>query len=565
MIKFLTSISIIQLTIANRYIIKLKDKDTQKWFDNSIINETEVLLMKKDYVIVETNLNKNQFNDNNVLDIDDDEIVDMFTDSSCLDSWNLDRVNQEDLPLDDYLLFENGEEENGDDIDIYILDTGVNENHEIFLNPPTILNTFGNYGNSSDEDCQGHGTHVAGTVAGSITGIAKDANIFSVKISIDCSGSAYISDMILAIDYVEQLMINNGRKSIINLSFGISTNVKNEINEFVSSGGIFTLAAGNDGQDKCMNEKYYDIDFTGAIIVGASNSNDEVAYFSNFGTCVDIYAPGQGILSLAYWNDYQCWEMSGTSMAAPFVAGALGYLWSQNPTFDNEQVLDLLKSQMLSNKLDMGSATGNNKLLHLNVPTFAPTTPSPTTPQPTPYPTTLQPTPYPTTLHPTHSPLPTPPSLPTHVPTPNPTIQPTPNPTLQPTPNPTPNPTLQPTPINNSCYGFCGLSPNEGECYCDDSCVEFDDCCDDFCDHCDCVDPTPNPTPNPTSDPTTPNPTSNPTTREPTLRPTSYPTKSPKHEPKFNYTEKILLGISLTIIIIIVGLTIFFIIKRFVC
>ena len=372
---------LLQFSYANRYIITLKENNPQKWFDNSIINETEVLFMKKNFIIVETDLNRDAFNDDNVLDIDDDEIVEIYTDSSCLDSWNLDRINQEDLPLDDYLLFENEEEVNGDDIDIYVLDTGVNENHEIFLNPPTILPTFGNHGLSSDEDCQGHGTHVAGSVAGSITGIAKDANVFSIKISIDCTGYAYITDMILAIDYVEQLMIINGRKSIINLSFGISTIVKNEINEFVSSGGLFTVAAGNDGLDKCMNEKYYDIDFTSAIIVGASTSNDEVAYFSNFGSCVDIYAPGQSILSSYYDNDYQCVTMSGTSMAAPFVAGALGYLWSQNPTFTNEQVLDLLKSQMLDDKLDMGSATGNNKLLFLNVSTPEPT-PSPT-PEPT--------------------------------------------------------------------------------------------------------------------------------------------------------------------------------------
>ena len=376
---------LLQFSYANRYIITLKENNPQKWFDNSIINETEVLFMKKNFIIVETDLNRDAFNDDNVLDIDDDEIVEIYTDSSCLDSWNLDRINQEDLPLDDYLLFENEEEVNGDDIDIYVLDTGVNENHEIFLNPPTILPTFGNHGLSSDEDCQGHGTHVAGSVAGSITGIAKDANVFSIKISIDCTGYAYITDMILAIDYVEQLMIINGRKSIINLSFGISTIVKNEINEFVSSGGLFTVAAGNDGLDKCMNEKYYDIDFTSAIIVGASTSNDEVAYFSNFGSCVDIYAPGQSILSSYYDNDYQCVTMSGTSMAAPFVAGALGYLWSQNPTFTNEQVLDLLKSQMLDDKLDMGSATGNNKLLFLNVSTPEPT-PSPT-PEPTPSPT----------------------------------------------------------------------------------------------------------------------------------------------------------------------------------
>jgi hypothetical protein len=573
MFKIITSFLLIQpLCFANRYIIRLKENNPQKWFDNSIINDTEVLLMKKNFVVVETNLNKDQFNDDNVLDIDDDEIVEMFTDSSCLNSWNLDRVNQEDLPLDDYLLFENGEEINGDDIDIYILDTGVNADHEIFLNTPTILTTFGNNGNSSDEDCQGHGTHVAGTAAGSITGIAKDANIFSVKISIDCTGYAYISDMILAIDYVEQLMIANGRKSIINLSFGISTNVKNEINEFVSSGGLFTLAAGNDGLDKCMNEKYYDIDFTGAIIVGASNSVDEVAYFSNFGTCVDIYAPGQGILSSAYWNDYQCWEMSGTSMAAPFVAGALGYLWSQNPTFTNEQVLDLLKLQALSNKLDMGSATGNNELLFLDVPTPAPTTPAPTTPEPTPTPTpepTPVPTPEPTTPEPTPEPTleptyppdtptlapttPEPTPEPTPQPTPEPTPQPTPEPTPQPTPQPTPEPTPEPTPINNSCYGFCGTTPNNGQCYCDNSCHEYNDCCDDVCDECNCLDPTPNPTPSPT-------------TPEPTPSPTPEPTKKPtESKDTFTFTEKLLLGISITIIIIVVGLTMFFIIRRYCC
>ena len=514
MFKLLFNILLIQLTISKRYIIKLKEADTQKWFDNSIINETEVLLMKRNFAIIETDLNKESFNDDNVLDIEDDEIVSMMiTDPSCDSPWNLDRINQEDLPLDSDYIFDDVYTVRGDNIDVYILDTGLNIDHQNFLyNTPTRLFTFGNHNASNDEDCQGHGTHVAGSAVGLSTGIAYNANLFSIKISIDCTGYAYTSDMILAINYVESLMIANGRKSIINLSFGISTMIKDEINEFITNGGLFVVAAGNDGQDKCMNEKYYDIDTTGGIIVGATDSGDDIAYFSNFGDCVDIYAPGQDILSSAYWNDYQCYQMSGTSMAAPFVAGALGYLWSQNPSFTNEQVLDLLKSQTLSNKLDMGSATGNNELLFLDVPTPSPTTTPEPTPEPTLSPTTPQPTPAPTTPEPTP-----PPGTPTHSPTPVPTPQPTHSPTPVPTPQPTPMPTYEPT-----------------------------------------LMPTHEPTPMPTHEPT-PMPTP-----EPTPMPTPEPTPKPT-EPKtsFSLTEKILFGISITIIVIILGLTGFFIIRKF--
>ena len=320
MLKIIQIILLIQSTESNRYIIKLKESDTQKWFDGSIINESEVLLMKHDYAVVETDLTKSSFNDDNVLDIEEDEIVSIMTDPTCTVPWNLDRINQADLPLDSSYVYDDSYNTRGNGIDIYILDTGVNTNHANFINNnPTVLFTFGNHNTSSDTDCQGHGTHVAGSAVGVSTGIASNANLFSIKISIDCTGNAYTSDMILAINYVETLMLANGRKSIINLSFGISTAVKNELNSFISNGGLVVLAAGNDRLDKCMNEKYYDLDPIGGIIVGATNSNDELAWFSNYGNCVDIYAPGQDIVSSAYFDNNQCMQKSGTSMAAPLV------------------------------------------------------------------------------------------------------------------------------------------------------------------------------------------------------------------------------------------------------
>ena len=161
-------------------------------------------------------------------------------------------------------------------------------------------------------------------------------------------------------------MESSGRKTIINLSYGICSSVTTAINEFTSAGGLFALASGNDGEDQCTELEYSTLDKSGMFLVGATEIDDDVSYFSNHGSCVDIYAPGSDILSGDYTDLNSCVSWYGTSMATPHVAGAMALLWSRHPSMTNTQLRTLLMNNALTDKLDFGSLYGNNKLLYLD-------------------------------------------------------------------------------------------------------------------------------------------------------------------------------------------------------
>ena len=380
------------VAFSKRYIVTLKD-DANKWMDNSIVNNNQMkkLNVKKTKMIfMDTEMEPEQWNDENVLSYEEDKIMSptqvgqdghgQSPYSTCSQTWGNDRINEEDLPLDGVYLGDGTTELRGNDIDVYVLDTGINVAHNSFPTPPTWL---ANFGAGVDDDCEGHGTHVAGTIGGTLIGVSPNANLFAVKISSWCAdeehpGSAYCSDMIEAIEHVQDLMENNGRKTVISLSYGICSSVTTAINEFTSAGGLFALASGNDGEDQCSELEYSSLDKSGSFLVGASESDDDVSYFSNHGSCVDIYAPGSAILSADYLDINNCVSLYGTSMATPHVSGAMAVLWARNPSMTNTQIRTLLINDALTNKLDFGSLYGNNKLLYLeNNPDSLTPTPTP--------------------------------------------------------------------------------------------------------------------------------------------------------------------------------------------
>lgn len=362
----------IYIVNSKRYIITLNE-EPNIWIKKSNITENKMKILHKNkhknkhIVFVDTETHPDNFHNDNIISIEEDKI--MKSHSTCSHTWGLDRMNEQDIPLDGIYLGDNIDELRGDDIDVYVLDTGININHNVFSEPPIWLVNFGN--DEVDDDCDGHGTHVGGTIAGTLTGVAPNVNLFSVKISSWCSdgaypGSAYCSDMIQAINYVHNIMENTGRKSVINLSYGICSAVTTVINDFVEAGGMFALASGNDGEDQCSNSEYSSLDKSASMLVGAATIDDEVAYFSNYGDCVDIYAPGSSVLSADYADDNKCVSWSGTSMATPHVSGAMAVLWARNPEADNTQIRSLLLDYALTDKLDFKSFNGNNKLLYLN-------------------------------------------------------------------------------------------------------------------------------------------------------------------------------------------------------
>ena len=241
--------------------------------------------------------------------------------------------------------------------------------------------------NDSDPmDDNGHGTHVAGTIGAvgnngiGVTGVAWTASIMPLKF-LDQSGSGSLSDAIKAIQYARV----NGAK-IINASWGgggFSSALQSAISQFITSGGLFVAAAGNEATNNDVTPSY-PANYQGVISVGASTRTDTRASFSNYGTSVDVFAPGQSILSTLPGNRYG--SLSGTSMATPQVAGALALLWGQNPTLSATTI-----SQALINSTDNVLRASNSTHGRINVgaaatslrasnPTTPPTTTPPTTP-----------------------------------------------------------------------------------------------------------------------------------------------------------------------------------------
>lgn len=276
----------------------------------------------------------------------------------CEKPWGIDRINQEDLPLDNDFTFN---QTNSSNVDIYVLDSGIDINHEEFSHKqPIVLQTFGD---NNDNDCNGHGTHIAGIIGGRNTGVSPNANIFSVKITHDCDGHAWVSDMVSAINYVKQRMINN-RKSIINLSFSSSYSVNSALNVFMINGGFVSLSAGNDDVDISDSFDYSNFNLNRGLIVGAIDRNDNLASYSNYGSNVYIYAPGTNILSSYIFSNDSCASLSGTSMAAPYVSVISAIYWNDKNINSYDLTKNIINNSM-KNKI-ITNYTIHNNLIFLS-------------------------------------------------------------------------------------------------------------------------------------------------------------------------------------------------------
>jgi len=247
-------------------------------------------------------------------------------------SWGIDRIDQRYLPLDKQYVYRN----DGTGVHVYVIDTGVRSTHVEFtgrMRPGFSVIKDGR----GTEDCFGHGTHVAGTIAGSMTGVAKDAYIHPVRV-LGCDGFGTDSGVIAGMDWIAA---NHVSPAVANMSLGgsatdaIDTAVKN----LVKSGVTVVVSGGNKSAEACNYSPARAIE---AITVGATNNIDERAWFSNYGYCLDLFAPGQAIYSAYYLNDASYVEMSGTSMAAPHVAGAAALLLEEQPGLTPQQITDMI-------------------------------------------------------------------------------------------------------------------------------------------------------------------------------------------------------------------------------
>ena len=267
-------------------------------------------------------------------------------------TWGLDRIDQRDRPLNGTYVYNY----TGSGVRVYVIDTGILTSHTQFGGRAAAsYDAFGGNG----QDCNGHGTHVAGTVGGSTYGVAKSAQLRAVRV-LNCSGSGSTSGVIAGVNWVAS---NRVLPAVANMSLGggASSSLDTAVNNAINRGVTFAVAAGNSGANAC---NYSPARVAAAITVGSTTSTDARSSFSNYGTCLDIFAPGSSITSAWHTSTTATRTISGTSMASPHVAGAAALYLQANPGASNATVRNALVNGSTTNRVT-GAGTGSpNRLLY---------------------------------------------------------------------------------------------------------------------------------------------------------------------------------------------------------
>lgn len=300
--------------------------------------------------------------------IDDQRVIANASQSS--PPWGLDRIDQRTPELDgryDYLTAGSGGT-------VFVIDSGIRLTHSQFGGRAVSGWDFVG-GDANASDCAGHGTHVAGTVGGSTYGVAKGVRLVSVRV-LNCSGDGYIIDMIDALEWVAAH--KPAGPAVVNMSLGfqvtsatrtIAASVDSAVNAVVKAGIPVVVAAGNSGEDGLSACSYSPARVPAAITVGASDDTDTRASFSNFGGCVDLYAPGVGVLSSWVSSNTAAGYLDGTSMAAPHVAGAIARQQQDDPLASPAALVgQLLGRSTLGALTDADEVGTPNRLLFATPP-----------------------------------------------------------------------------------------------------------------------------------------------------------------------------------------------------
>jgi subtilisin family serine protease len=273
--------------------------------------------------------------------------------------WGLDRVDTLELRLDTTYNYP----ATGAGVTAYVIDTGIAEHDDFAGRLAPGHNTV--RGKNTTDDCNGHGTHVAGTIGGQTYGIAKAVTLVPVRV-LDCRGSGTWSGVVAGIDWVTGDH-DAGERAVANMSLGGggNTSVDTAVNNLVEDGVTVAVAAGNDGKDAC---NYSPARVPTALTTGATDSTDTRTSWSNFGTCLDLFAPGLSITST--WLKNGTKTISGTSMATPHVAGAAALLLEQSSGLTPADVAKELTDVSSDGRVKAPGDGSPNELLYVTAYTL---------------------------------------------------------------------------------------------------------------------------------------------------------------------------------------------------
>ncbi len=271
-------------------------------------------------------------------------------------TWGLDRIDQRDLPLDGLYTFDS----DGSGVHVYIIDSGLNTSHQEFAGRVGDgHNTVPDSGLLlGEQDCNGHGTHVAGTASGSVYGVAKGSTVYGVRV-FSCAPTTMNSFVLAGIDWVTE---NHQSPAVANMSLGggASEATDKAVRNSIEAGVFYAVAAGNDDADACDTSPARVAE---AMTVGSTTAQDDRSSFSNFGDCVDIFAPGSDITAAGFIGTTGTQTLSGTSMASPHVAGAAALVLDGNPQASPAEVFDALIDKATQGRLiDVGEGSPNRLL-----------------------------------------------------------------------------------------------------------------------------------------------------------------------------------------------------------
>ncbi|MCU4529448.1 S8 family peptidase [Acinetobacter sp. P1(2023)] len=288
----------------------------------------------------------------NVLSVENDTIMKIDATTQSNPDWGLDRIDQKTLPLNSAYSYL----QTGSGTTAYIVDTGILSTHQQFSGRVLSGYTAISDGNGTT-DCNGHGTHVAGTVGGSTYGVAKNVSLVPIRI-LGCDGSGASSNVIAGLDWI----LKNGKKpAVVNMSLGggASTSLDSAVENLFNNGYVMVVAAGNSNTDACSSSPAR---VSKAITVAATDNTDTRASYSNYGSCVDIFAPGSQINSSWIGSNTATKVLNGTSMATPHVAGVVAEMLQSTPTATPQTISTNLLNQASTNVVKSPSGSPNRLL-----------------------------------------------------------------------------------------------------------------------------------------------------------------------------------------------------------